>query len=45
MDALKFNGRYIALQWDAKNMKVTNFEPANQFVRREYRKGWGPLTL
>ena len=45
MDALKFSGRYIALQWDAKNMKVTNFEPANQFVRREYRKGWGSITI
>ncbi len=45
MDAYKFSGRYIALQWDAKNMKVTNFEPANQFVRREYRKGWGSISI
>lgn len=28
------------LVWDAKNMKVTNFDEANQFVRREYREGW-----
>ena len=28
------------LLWDAKNMKVTNFDEANQFVRREYRDGW-----
>lgn len=28
------------LLWDAKNMKITNFDEANQFVRREYRKGW-----
>jgi predicted dehydrogenase len=28
------------LYWDAKNMRITNFEPANAFVRREYRKGW-----
>jgi len=28
------------LMWDAKNMKITNFEEANQFVKREYREGW-----
>jgi predicted dehydrogenase len=28
------------LLWDAKNMKVTNFDEANQFVKREYREGW-----
>jgi hypothetical protein len=28
------------LLWDAKNMKITNFEDANQFVKREYRAGW-----
>lgn len=22
-----------------ENMKVTNYEPANQFIKREYRKG------
>ena len=33
------------IEWDAENMKVTNFEPANQFVKREYRKGWGELKL
>jgi hypothetical protein len=26
--------------WDGENMKVTNFEEANQFVKREYREGW-----
>jgi hypothetical protein len=25
------------LLWDAKNMKITNFDEANQFVKREYR--------
>lgn len=25
------------LLWDGANMKVSNFEPANQFVKREYR--------
>ena len=28
------------LLWDSKNMKITNFEEANQFVKREYRDGW-----
>jgi len=28
------------LLWDGANMKITNFEKANQFVRRAYRKGW-----
>jgi predicted dehydrogenase len=28
------------LIWDAPNMKITNFDEANQFVKREYRKGW-----
>jgi predicted dehydrogenase len=36
-------GKYIGrkkLLWDAKNMKITNFDEANQFVKREYREGW-----
>jgi predicted dehydrogenase len=28
------------LLWDGPNMKITNFEPANQFVKRSYREGW-----
>jgi len=28
------------LLWDGENMKITNFESANQFVTRKYRKGW-----
>jgi predicted dehydrogenase len=35
----KYLGRK-KLMWDSKNMKVTNFDEANQFVRREYREGW-----
>jgi hypothetical protein len=35
----KFPGRKKLL-WDGENMKITNFEPANQFVKRDYRKGW-----
>jgi predicted dehydrogenase len=28
------------LAWDAPNMRVTNVQEANAFVRRTYRKGW-----
>lgn len=36
----EYPGRHIKLLWDGEQMKVTNFEEANQFVRREYRNGW-----
>jgi hypothetical protein len=29
-----------ALDWDAQNMKFTNMPEANQYLVREYRKGW-----
>jgi len=35
-----YPGRYIKLLWDSEQMKVTNFEAANQFVKRKYRDGW-----
>ena len=35
----KYLGRKKLL-WDAKNMRITNFEEANAFVKREYRDGW-----
>ncbi|WP_336514627.1 Gfo/Idh/MocA family oxidoreductase [Pollutibacter soli] len=35
----KYLGRKKLL-WDAKNMKITNFDEANQFVKRDYRDGW-----
>ena len=28
------------LIWDGANMKITNFDDANQFVSRPYREGW-----
>lgn len=28
------------LMWDGANMKITNFDEANQFVKRQYRDGW-----
>ncbi len=34
-----FPGRKKIL-WDAKNMKVTNYDEANQFVKRQYRDGY-----
>ena len=38
--SFEYPGRDIKMLWDAENMRVTNFEEANQFVKREYRKGW-----
>lgn len=28
------------LLWNGENMRITNFEPANQFVKRAYREPW-----
>ena len=35
-----YPGRNIQLMWDGPNMKITNFDEANQFVKRTYRDGW-----
>jgi predicted dehydrogenase len=35
-----YPGRHVKLLWDGANMKVTNFDDANQFVKRNYRDGW-----
>ena len=35
-----YPGRFIKLLWDGPNMKITNFDDANQFVKRNYRDGW-----
>lgn len=40
---MKVDGKYAGrkkLLWDGGNMKITNFDEANQFVKREYRDGW-----
>lgn len=29
-----------SLEWDSDNMRVLNFDEANQFVKRKYRDGW-----
>ena len=36
----EYPGRFIKLLWDGPNMKITNFDEANQFVKRNYREGW-----
>jgi len=35
----RFPGRKKLL-WDGPNMKISNFEPANQFVKRTYAGDW-----
>jgi predicted dehydrogenase len=35
-----YPGSNTKLLWDNENMRVTNYEEANQFVKREYREGW-----
>jgi predicted dehydrogenase len=37
---VSYPGRFIKLLWDGPNMKITNFDDANQFVKRNYRNGW-----
>ena len=38
-DPYEFPGRKKLL-WDGENMRITNFEEGNQFVKRNYRAGW-----
>jgi predicted dehydrogenase len=45
MESYVFPGRYINYKWDGENMRITNFEQANQFIRRDYRQGWGKLEI
>ncbi|MGZ3945172.1 MAG: Gfo/Idh/MocA family protein [Mucilaginibacter sp.] len=33
-------GGHIKMVWDNNAQKITNFEPANQYVKRQYREGW-----
>jgi len=37
---ITYPGQHIKLLWDGPNMKITNFDDANQFVKRQYRDGW-----
>ncbi len=45
MEGFVFPDRYKSFKWDGENMRITNFEAANQFVKREYRKGWGEMKI
>ena len=36
----RYPGRNLKLVWDNDNMRVTNFDEVNQFVKREYPTGW-----
>jgi predicted dehydrogenase len=35
-----YPGSNLKMLWDNQNMRVTNFEDVNQFVKRTYREGW-----
>jgi hypothetical protein len=36
----ELKGGHIKLEWDNTNMRVTNFDDVNQYVKRAYREGW-----
>ncbi|MFT4533927.1 MAG: putative dehydrogenase [Saprospiraceae bacterium] len=38
---MAYTGTGIRLAWDGEAMNITNYDPANQFVKREYRDGFG----
>jgi predicted dehydrogenase len=40
-----YPGRSAKLLWDNDQMKITNFDEVNQFVKRDYRQGWKALAL
>jgi len=37
---MHYPGSNIKLLWDHQNMRVTNYDDANQFVKRDYIEGW-----
>lgn len=41
---MDYPGRSMKLLWDNDNMRVTNFDEVNQFVKREYRQGWNLMA-
>ncbi len=43
-DKWEYPGRYIKLLWDGDEMRVTNFDEANQFVKRNYRDGFSLVS-
>ncbi|MGH2644560.1 MAG: gfo/Idh/MocA family oxidoreductase, partial [Chitinophagaceae bacterium] len=44
-DGYNYPGRGITLQWNAQNLKVSNFDAANQYIKRTYRQGWPELKF
>jgi len=36
----ELKGGHIKMVWDNDNMKITNFDAVNQYVKRQYREGW-----
>ena len=40
-----FPGRSAKLLWDNDQMKITNFDEVNQYVKRNYREGWKNLIV
>lgn len=36
-----YPARYVELLWDNNDMKVTNVDEVNQFIKRHYRNGFG----
>ncbi len=36
----ELKGGHIKMLWDNDNMKITNFDAVNQYVKRDYRQGW-----
>jgi hypothetical protein len=39
-NSISYPRRHIKLLWNSADMRITNFEAANQFVKRTYREGW-----
>ena len=37
---LEYVKKALCLLWDPAKLEITNLPAANQFLRREYRKGW-----
>jgi predicted dehydrogenase len=36
----ELKGGHIKMVWDNANMRITNFDDVNQYVKRQYREGW-----
>jgi len=35
-----YPGRGVKLLWDNQQMRITNLDDVNRFVKRDYRQGW-----